>query len=107
MPICPACGEDNPPRFRLCGFCGTPLTEPAAPAEVRKTVTVLFSDLAGSTSLGERLDPEALNVAARLEQAAPPMETLLGALTHALVRDDVAAEPVEPLELKGKSEPVP
>ena len=187
MLICPACGEENPPRFRLCGFCGTPLV--AAPsAEVRKTVTVLFSDVAGSTAMGERLDPESLrevmgryfavmsaaierhggtvekfigdavmavfglpraheddalravraaldmragldalnadlerdygvtmanrtgvntgevvtneaagnqrlatgdavNVAARLEQAAPAMETLLGALTHALVRD--------------------
>ena len=29
-------------------------------AAVRKTVTVLFCDLAGSTELGERLDPEAL-----------------------------------------------
>ena len=47
MLICPACGEENPPRFRLCGFCGTPLREPAAPVEVRKTVTILFSDVAG------------------------------------------------------------
>ena len=31
--------------------------------EVRKTVTVLFGDLAGSTSLGERLDPESLRSA--------------------------------------------
>src|SRR5689334_17682622 len=207
MLICPACGEENPPRFRLCGFCGTPLA-PTPTAEVRKTVTILFSDVAGSTALGERLDPESLrevmgryfavmsaaierhggtvekfigdavmavfglpqaheddalravraaldmragldelnadlerhygvtmanrtgvntgevvtdeaagnqrlatgdavNVAARLEQAAPAMETLLGALTHALVRDAVEAEPVEPLELKGKSERVP
>jgi class 3 adenylate cyclase/tetratricopeptide (TPR) repeat protein len=29
-------------------------------AEARKTVTVVFSDVAGSTSLGEQLDPEAL-----------------------------------------------
>jgi predicted ATPase/class 3 adenylate cyclase len=29
-------------------------------AEARKTVTVVFTDLTGSTSLGERLDPEAL-----------------------------------------------
>src|SRR5919201_410952 len=28
--------------------------------EVRKTVTVLFADVAGSTALGERLDPELL-----------------------------------------------
>ena len=203
----PPCGEENPPRFRLCGFCGTPLRE-QAPVEVRKTVTVLFSDVAarppsasGSTpsrcarcmgryfdvmraaierhggtvekfigdavmavfglpqaheddalravraalDMREALDAlnaelerdygvtmanrtgvntgevvtdetagnqrlatgDAVNVAARLEQAAPAMETLLGALTHALVRDAVAAEPVEPLELKGKAERVP
>lgn len=29
-------------------------------AEARKTVTVVFSDVAGSTNLGERLDPEAV-----------------------------------------------
>jgi class 3 adenylate cyclase len=29
-------------------------------AEARRTVTVVFSDVAGSTSLGERLDPEAV-----------------------------------------------
>jgi len=30
------------------------------PAEARKTVTVVFSDVTGSTSLGEQLDPESL-----------------------------------------------
>jgi class 3 adenylate cyclase/tetratricopeptide (TPR) repeat protein len=30
------------------------------PEPVRKTVTIVFADLAGSTGLGERLDPEAL-----------------------------------------------
>ena len=49
---------------------------------------------------------DAVNVAARLEQAAAPGEILIGEATHALVRDAVAAEPVEPLELKGKAEPV-
>src|SRR5213080_2841284 len=33
---------------------------PPASGEVRKTVTVIFSDIAGSISLGERLDPEAV-----------------------------------------------
>jgi class 3 adenylate cyclase/tetratricopeptide (TPR) repeat protein len=208
MAICPSCGEENPDRFRLCGFCGTPLAPVAPPQEVRKTVTVVFSDLKGSTNLGEALDSESLrevmnryfaemrqvledhggrvekyigdavmavfglpklheddalravraaygmkralealngelervwgvrlanrtgvntgevvagdpsagqrlvvgdavNVAARLEQAAPAMEVLLGELTYRLVRDAVDVEPVEPLELKGKSERVP
>jgi class 3 adenylate cyclase/tetratricopeptide (TPR) repeat protein len=41
--------------------CASPLTtEEAALREVRKTVTVVFGDVVGSTSLGERLDPEAL-----------------------------------------------
>jgi class 3 adenylate cyclase len=39
--------------------CGAPLVlEPVTPAEARKTVTVLFADIADSTSLGERLDAE-------------------------------------------------
>jgi class 3 adenylate cyclase/tetratricopeptide (TPR) repeat protein len=60
MKVCPACGEENPERFRLCGFCGTPFAAAEAPPEVRKTVTVVFSDLVGSTSLGESLDSESL-----------------------------------------------
>ena len=40
-------------------------------------------------------------------QAAPVRETLLGALTYALVSDAVEAEPVEPLALKGKTGRVP
>jgi len=47
-----------------------------------------------------------VNVAARLEAAAEPGETFIGGETHALVHDSVTAEPVVPLMLKGKSEPV-
>jgi len=50
---------------------------------------------------------DAMNVAARLEQAAEPGELLIGAATYALVSAAVDAEMVEPLELKGKAEPVP
>jgi class 3 adenylate cyclase len=46
---------------------------------------------------------DAVNLAARLEQAAAPGEILVGASTHALVRDAVDAEPVDGLVLKGKS----
>ncbi len=49
---------------------------------------------------------DAVNVAARLEQAAPSGSTLIGAETHQLVRDAVRVEQVEPLALKGKAEPV-
>ena len=63
--------------------------------------------VAGDASTGQRLvTGDAVNVAARLEQAAPPGETLLSATTARLVRDAVVVEAVEPLDLKGKSEPV-
>ncbi len=50
---------------------------------------------------------DAVNVAARLEQAAEPGGILIGEATHAIVAELVDVEPVEPLTLKGKSEPVP
>jgi class 3 adenylate cyclase len=48
----------------------------------------------------------AVNVAARLEQAAEPGQILIGPVTLALARDAVTVEAVEPLELKGKCRPV-
>ena len=57
---CPACKAKNPSRFRLCGQCGEQLSEDRPPEEIRRIVTVVVSDLKGSTSLGERLDPESL-----------------------------------------------
>jgi class 3 adenylate cyclase/tetratricopeptide (TPR) repeat protein len=50
---------------------------------------------------------DAVNVAARLEQAATPGEVLLGEPTYRLVREAVTVEPVEPLMLKGKSARLP
>lgn len=50
---------------------------------------------------------DAVNVAARLEQAARPGEILIGRETLRLVRDAVDAEPVEPLRLKGKAGRIP
>jgi class 3 adenylate cyclase len=49
---------------------------------------------------------DSVNVAARLEQTAAPGEVLIGEDTYRLVRDAVSAEPVAPIEAKGKSEPV-
>src|SRR3989454_5524919 len=56
------------------------------------------------TGTEERLATgDAVNVAARLEQAAQPGEVLIGEPTLALVRDAIEAERVEPLALKGKA----
>lgn len=192
--VCAVCGHELPDRAKFCLECGTPVAPAAAPREQRKTVTVLFCDVAGSTALGESTDPEALrallaryfermqgiveshggtvekfvgdavmavfgvpvlheddalracraavemrdalpelgvrgriglntgevvtgteerlatgdavNVAARLEQAAEPGEVLVGAETVRLVRDAVELGEERLLELKGKSEPV-
>src|SRR5215212_1814669 len=59
---CSSCGETNPARARFCLACGTPIAaEDGAPSrEVRKTLSVLFADMAGFTALGERLDQESL-----------------------------------------------
>ena len=208
---CPKCNEENPPKFRLCGYCGAPLTPAAAPLPVhgptdrhdhllrpegldrarraprprgaargqgallhghggrdhaprrqdrevhrrrdhgrvrpaaaargrraarrarrrrhaaRRCASVnedlrraTASTLANRTGVntGEVVandDPtadqklatgDAVNVAARLEQAAPANEIYLGDTTYRLVRDAVEVEAVEPLELKGKSERV-
>jgi class 3 adenylate cyclase/predicted negative regulator of RcsB-dependent stress response len=60
--------------------------------------------VAGDPSEGQRLvTGDAVNVAARLEQAASPGEILLGEVTYRLLRDAVEVEPMEPLDLKGKS----
>jgi class 3 adenylate cyclase/tetratricopeptide (TPR) repeat protein len=59
------------------------------------------------TGTAERLATgDAVNVAARLEQAAQPGEVLIGRPTLALVRGAAEVESVEPLELKGKAERV-
>ena len=59
MAACPSCGHQNADEARFCSACAALLApEPPTTGELRKTVTVLFSDIANSTRLGERLDPE-------------------------------------------------
>jgi adenylate cyclase len=80
---CASCGTPSPPDFAFCPRCGArlgttqpppapaarpqettarqpppPPAAPAADAGDRRPVTVLFADLTGFTSIGERLDPE-------------------------------------------------
>ena len=59
MSVCSSCGEQNSERARFCQACGIPIAR-TSPHQVRKTLTVVFTDVTGSTALGERLDNETL-----------------------------------------------
>ena len=93
---CRECGASLRPEQRFCRECGHPVTAAAAsparteadrPAHARieqivgagerKNVTVLFADIADSTSLIESLDPEA---------AAQRLQPLLDAMQEAVHR---------------------
>ena len=64
--------------------------------------------IAGDASTAQRMvTGDAVNTAARLEQAAGSGEVVLGDLTYRLARDKIEVEFMEPLSLKGKAEPVP
>jgi class 3 adenylate cyclase/tetratricopeptide (TPR) repeat protein len=59
------------------------------------------------TGTEERLATgDAVNVAARLEQAAKPGEVLLGEETYRLVRDGIEADATAPVDAKGKADPL-
>jgi class 3 adenylate cyclase len=191
---CASCGQANPQGARFCNACAAPLEAGQVEREKRKTVSIVFCDITGSTQLGESTDPEALrallaryfermrgiveshggsvekfigdavmavfgvpasheddalracraavemrdalpelgiaarlgvntgevvtgtaerlatgdavNVAARLEQAALPGEVLIGEETLRLVRPAVSVGEERRLDLKGKAEPV-
>ncbi len=60
-PTCATCGSESEPDARFCRSCGSPLLAEEPPAgEARKVVTVVFTDVADSTALSQRLDPESL-----------------------------------------------
>jgi class 3 adenylate cyclase/tetratricopeptide (TPR) repeat protein len=66
--------------------------EPAAGARVRKTVTIVFSDVVGSTGLGERLDPESFqHVMTRYGGAMQRVVELHGGRVEKFIGDAVMA----------------
>ena len=65
---CPQCGQDNPSGARFCNQCGAGLTQ-GREAE-RRQLTVMFCDLADSTALSARFDPEVLRELLAAYQAA-------------------------------------
>ena len=86
-----------------------------AAAEIRDAVDKLELEVRIGINTGEvvagtgetLVTGDAVNVAARLEQAAEAGEILLGEGTQRLVREAGRTKPLEPLTLKGKTEPVP
>src|SRR4051794_13018021 len=61
---CAACGVEQVASAAFCASCGYQLrtdrrrAETVTDSQERRVVTVVFADLAGSTALGEHLDPE-------------------------------------------------
>src|ERR687891_675672 len=135
MPVCPACGTDNPEIAKFCLACGSQLQAAPPPQEFRKIVTIVFSDLKGSTAMGERLDSESLRevmtryfdaMSAELERHGGVVEKFIGDAIMAVfglpkLHEDDALRAVraaadmqraqaklnDELERKGKSRPVP
>jgi class 3 adenylate cyclase/predicted ATPase len=69
--VCAGCGFANPPEFRFCGGCGSPLERRTErPQPERRQLIVLFCDLVGSSKFASRLDPEELRDLIRSYQAA-------------------------------------
>jgi class 3 adenylate cyclase/tetratricopeptide (TPR) repeat protein len=99
MPTCSVCGTENPDAFRFCGQCGTALLK--ATPERRKTATILFCDVSGSTALGERLETEAVRevmlryfdeMRAALERHSGVVEKFIGDAVMAVFGVPVAHE---------------
>ena len=93
MPVsCSACGATGVEGARFCAQCGSPIAPPGPPAERRKTITVVFTDLVESTSMAEQLDPEALSaVLARYFAVARATVERHGGAVEKFIGDAVVA----------------
>jgi class 3 adenylate cyclase/tetratricopeptide (TPR) repeat protein len=88
---CSSCGAENVAESRFCRACGSVL-EIGRPAETRKVVTVLFTDLAGSTQLGTQRDPESVrHVMTRYFQELGAVVRRYGGTTEKFIGDAIMA----------------
>jgi class 3 adenylate cyclase len=70
------------------------------------TGPVVFGPIANSLPMDYTAIGDTANVAARLQQAAEPATILLSDATYELAQSYVHVEPVGPLTLKGKADPI-
>jgi class 3 adenylate cyclase/tetratricopeptide (TPR) repeat protein len=108
----PVAHEDDPERAVRAG-----LAMQAAMAEINERIEgVEFAlrvginsgeVLAGQVGDGYTVIGDAVNVASRLQSAARPGSVTVGESTHRSTRAAIEYTELEPLRLKGKSEPVP
>jgi class 3 adenylate cyclase/tetratricopeptide (TPR) repeat protein len=70
------------------------------------TGPVVFGPVADNLQMDNTVIGDTANVAARLQQAAEPGTVLLSEATRLLARGYALVEPVGPLMLKGKAEPI-
>jgi predicted ATPase/class 3 adenylate cyclase len=94
-------------RLALAGLNGELERDWGATIDIRTGVNTGEVVVAGDPTLGDSLvTGDAVNVAARLEQAAQTGEILIGEATHSLVKDAVRVEKTHPLQLKGKADAI-
>ena len=76
--------------------------------KIRVRIGINTGQVSTGGSLGERLMVmgDAVNVAARLQQAAQPGTVVIGERTAALVKHAFHLRQIEPIEAKGKTKPV-
>ena len=93
MRFCPTCGSSNEDDRSTCRSCGATLSASVpVGSDERKVVTVLFSDVTGSTAMGEQLDPESLRrVMARYFAAMRSVLERHGATVEKYIGDAVMA----------------
>jgi class 3 adenylate cyclase len=89
--VCSNCGRENRPVAQFCDSCGAALTTSVIP-ETRKTVTILFCDVVGSTELADRHDPEVVrSIMTRYFDAARPIIERHGGTVEKFIGDAVMA----------------
>jgi class 3 adenylate cyclase len=86
---------------------GIGILEAVAELELEARIGIESGEVVVDTTDATFATGEAVNLAARLQQSAAPGEILIGPAARSLALDAVEVEELEPLQVKGRSEPLP